>query len=653
MRRSASIVASSDPTELFGEYMTERFIFDTGRRPNPSEVRSWKRSFPALAQDLLDAGLGDIEMQLEYKMPNNDRRADVILSGVHPRTGHDSHIVVELKQWDRATLANGSTGIVCVPQMIREPKHPVLQVRDYCRFLANHTPLFSSTQTTLTGVAYLHNAADIDVADLYEMEPDPYGRLFTKDTRGGFLAYLQSLLAPTSGALAADALAASPIKPTRKFMTQAGPIIKNREQFVLLDDQYVAYETVMRAERQSRQSDLKEVVIVTGGPGSGKSAIALQLLADMLKDERSVSLATGSRSFTQTLRRFVGKGNKRAASLFTYFNSFLRTEKNALDVLICDEAHRIRKVSSNRYTRREHVTNRPQVAELIDAARVPVFFLDEHQVVKPDEIGTVAAIEAHARAEQLKVRHVSLDGQFRCGGSKAYESWVLSLLGLQPGGPMPWHGDEDFAVHIAESPQELESAVKQHISEGETARMAAGYCWPWSDPDDGRLIPDVRISEEWAHPWNVKGPRRVGDAPPSELWATDPGGLYQVGCVYTAQGFEYDWSAVILGPDIVVENGKLITVRAENKDPAFRFKTIPDDVVDHHIRNIYKVLLTRGMRGTVIYAVDDETRKFLIDLMRDNACPRANSHHQRPLPGKVRCEHDLSLADCDRFSGMR
>ena len=100
------------------------------------------------------------------------------------------------------------------------------------------------------------------------------------------------------------------------------------------------------------------------------------------------------------------------------------------------------------------------------------------------------------------------------------------------------------------------------------------------------------------------------------LWATFDGGFEQVGCVYTAQGFEYDWSGVILGPDIVARDGRLVTVREANKDPDFKRRAVTDAQYARHIRNIYKVLLTRGMVGTVIYAVDPETQEFLADLLR-------------------------------------
>ena len=301
--------------------------------------------------------------------------------------------------------------------------------------------------------------------------------------------------------------------------------------------------------------------------------------------------------------------------MFTYFNSFMAAEDNGLDVLIMDEAHRIRSSSASRWTRAELRTGRPQLDELVSAARVPVFLLDQHQVVRPGEIGSVDEIREYGCAHNVTVREIDLGDQFRCGGSQAYVNWVEGLLGLAPGGPQPWAA-EDFHLQVASSPHELESFLQARLREGRSARMTAGYCWPWSDPHrDGTLEPDVQIGG-WARPWNLRGDRRVGNAPPAALWATEDGGFGQIGCVYTAQGFEYDWNGVILGPDLTWRDGRVATVRSANKDPDFRSRTaVSDAAFDRLARNVYKVLLTRGMVGTVVHAVDPELQQQLCALV--------------------------------------
>lgn len=317
-----------------------------------------------------------------------------------------------------------------------------------------------------------------------------------------------------------------------------------------------------------------------------------------------------------TLRAVAGKGSSRVKSMFKYFNSFMEAEANSLDVLILDEAHRIRETSVNRYTRQNLRTQRPQIDELMSAARVPVFLLDQYQVVRPGELGTVEEIRDYAADKGYLVREVALDDQFRCGGSEGYITWVQRLLGLAPGGPVVWEPDSSFEVSVVDSPQAMEQALSLRVDEGFGARMTAGYCWPWSEPEKtGNLVPDVRIGN-WSRPWNLKSDRAVGGAPPSALWATDPAGFGQVGCVYTAQGFEYDWNGVIFGPDLVWRFDHWETVRSANKDPDFRnTKKVSDEEFHRLVLNVYKVLLTRGMIGTLVHSVDPETQRHLKSLI--------------------------------------
>jgi hypothetical protein len=484
-------------------------------------------------------------------------------------------------------------------------------------YLVDFTSAWQGSSETVCGAAYLHNATEHGVASLRRLAESGHARLFTGERRAEFLAFLRSRLAPdVPGAEYADAFLSSRAAPSRQLLSVAAAEIQDREQFVLLDQQQLAYRLVLHATQAARAADAKTVVIVTGGPGSGKSVIALSLLGELARQGRTVLHATGSKSFTQTLRKVAGKGSTQTQRLFKYFNNFVDAERNGLDVLILDEAHRIRETSASRFTRAASRTGRPQVDELIAAARVPVFLLDEHQVVRPGELGTVDDIEAHARGLGLAVRKISLHDQFRCGGSEVYLDWVQRLLGLTGGGPVPWPGDPAFGVRVADSPHELEHLLASRRDAGYGARMTAGFCWPWSEPRrDGSLVPDVVIGD-WTRPWNLRSERAVGGAPPSSLWATDPAGFGQVGCVYTAQGFEYDWNGVILGPDLVWRDRGWVTVRKASKDPNFRSRTTVTDLeFERLIRNVYKVLLTRGMIGTVICSPDDETRAMLRSLV--------------------------------------
>ncbi|WP_436786720.1 DNA/RNA helicase domain-containing protein [Yinghuangia sp. YIM S10712] len=627
LRMSARTLAEECVAGTLEARLGDRYRFVFGREAGASERRSWVNSLKALADVLNDAGLGSVEAMLEYQLPLTSKRADVVLAGIHPATGRPSYVVVELKQWSTASMVPDNDELCLVPTYGNHAQlHPVRQVAAYCDYLIDFTQTLADHADRLVGVAYLHNAKRADVVELATTAVDiPGNWMFTADERGELLDFLRSRLSSTNGAQAADLLQSSRVAPSRQLMAVAADEVKNREQFVLLDEQRVAHALVMRAVAVSREADSKEVIVVTGGPGSGKSVIALSLLGELARRGRTAVHATGSKSFTVTLRKIVGRGSTRTQKLFQYFNSFTQAERNGLDVLICDEAHRIRETSNNRFTPAARRSGKRQIEELIDAARVPVFLLDEHQVVRPGEMGTVAEIDAAARVKGLRVRHVDLNAQFRCGGSREYEEWVLRLLGLVPGGPLPWGGADNFTVETAESPMELEQRLRDPLGRGYGARMTAGFCWPWSDPrPDATLVDDVVIGD-WRRPWNVKGDRSVGDAPPSQLWATDPAGFGQVGCIYTAQGFEYDWNGVIFGPDLVWRTDRWVAVREASRDTVVA--RAPHEEFEALIRNTYKVLLTRGMVGTVLHSTDAETQAMLRGLIQDGAVTRLRRTH--------------------------
>ncbi|MFE2103711.1 DNA/RNA helicase domain-containing protein [Streptomyces sp. NPDC059468] len=615
-RASAKTVAVMALDGSLFLHLTDQFVHMHGYRPGPSEARSWERSIPVLAAALNDAGLGDVEMMLEYALPLNSKRADVVLAGVHPSTGEPSYVVVELKQWSEVLPHEDDPTLCHVERYTHPVLNPIEQVRRYCDYLVNFNGAVAGHGHRVSGVAFLHNATEFDVAGLREIERDGRGLLFTGQRRGEFLDHLRSKLSDRhSGARAADELLSGATVPSKQLMSVAAEEVRERQQFVLLDEQQVAYRMVLNAVEKAKRADRKEIVVVTGGPGTGKSVIALQLLGELYRRGMPALHATGSQSFTKTMRKVAGSRKREVQDLFKYFNSFMTAEKNSLDVLICDEAHRIRETSANRYTRAEHRTGRAQIDELIDVAHVPVFLLDEHQVVRPGETGTVADIKAAAAKRDIPCHVVPLDSQFRCGGSDAYLRWVVRLLGLEPGGPVVWEPDDRMQLLVAESPQEMEAFLEARRAQGYGARMSAGYCWRWSpEPKPGTpLALDVVIGD-WARPWNLRGDRSVSGAPPAALWATDPAGFGQVGCVYTAQGFEYDWSGVIIGPDLVWRGDRWTTDRTASKDPVFK-KSAPDADVDRLIRNTYKVLLTRGMVGTIVYSTDPETRERLRQLV--------------------------------------
>ncbi|MCQ4619586.1 DUF2075 domain-containing protein [Corynebacterium sp. CCUG 59401] len=604
---------ANDPPSLVEEMLRQ---FAATRLPDPSlsERNSWRNSLPKLATELQEAQLEDVDVFLEYRLPLTSQRADVVLAGIHPKTGEPSVVVMELKQWTAAEIFEDDPSLVSVPGYVDPQLHPSRQVNGYRRYLSNYLTYLHNHDEWVHAVAFMHGLDDPKSTDALRFGSEE-APIFTGVDRKALREFLQNNLIP--GGDTAERLINSSVAPSTKLMEVAAEEVREREKFILLGEQQRAVDIINHEVKRAASSSKKRVVVVSGGPGSGKSAIALSVLGELGREGRTVLHATGSRSFTTTMRKVAGHRSKDTQSLFKYFNSFTMAQPNGIDVLIADEAHRIRATSNNRYTKAELRSHRLQIDELVSAARAPVFLLDDNQVVRHGELGSTRDIRNFAKSQGYEVTEIQLGEQFRCGGSAAYVEWVEQILGLTKYDPAEaaLADDESFAVEVVDSPWEMERVLRDKDADGYTARMTAGFCWPWSDAGKEGLVNDVVIGD-WERPWNNKSDRRVGTAPPSALWATMEGGFEQIGCVYTAQGFEFDWAGVILGPDLIWRDGRFTTIRSCNKDPHFHPRNkISDENFDILVRHVYKVLLTRGMIGTVLYSPDKETRQALRTLL--------------------------------------
>ncbi|MFG3172340.1 SAV_2336 N-terminal domain-related protein [Streptomyces sp. NPDC048200] len=614
LRASAGAVAADARSGSLITLLIESYTRTLGHRPSASQVRSWERVLPSLAECLLDAALPEVEMLIEFALPTSSGRVDVVLAGLDPLRAAPSYMIIELKLWTSAERDGSDTGLCIVDTSPSPVLAPVDQVRRYRDYLVQFNTVLARNPERVSAAVYLPNANEFGVQSLRYDDGQEDCRLFTFENRREFITYLRSrFVSGHSGVEAADELLLGKDLPPTRLTAVAAQEVRAQGQFILLDQQEVASRTVLDAVRRSRRSEHKEVVVITGGPGTGKSAVALHLLGELYRQGVPALHATGSQSFTESLRKRVGTRRTDVRELFRFFNSFTEERENSLDVLICDEAHRIRETSANRYTKPSALTGRSQIDELIDVARVSVFLLDELQAVRPGETGSTAEIVRVAQSKGVPVRVVSLNSQFGCGGSEAYLHWASRLAGLERGGPIRWEPDGRMQALIADSPQDMEAFLVDRRNEGYAARMTAGYCWPWTTgPSPGEALPLDVVIGDWARAWSVRGSRSVSGAPPGALWASDPAGFGQVGSVYTAQGFEFDWSGVVIGPDLVWRHNRFVTDRTSSRDPSLRKAS--DAEADRMIRSAYRVLLTRSMVGTVIYSPDAATRAKLLEL---------------------------------------
>ncbi len=596
------------------------FIEHFRYRPQPNEVSSWQNSLRAMKDALLFARLKDLGVVLEYRLPSTNKRLDCMLTG-EDSEGRQGAVIVELKQWQKCEEADGPNEVATrVGGGIRETLHPSVQVGAYRRFLNDgHTAFYEGADPLrLKACSYLHN---------YPFDPKDHlfapkfssvlaaNPAFTKDDVPKLGEYLNHSLAGGRGAAVLKRMDEGTERSNPKLLQHLARMIQGEPAFVLLDDQLLVFDKVLGLAEKALGKGTKTVVMVKGGPGSGKSVIALNLLAELMKRKKEALYATGSASFTKTLRKIIGK---KGEEKFTYFMHAAKVKKNSLDVLIADEAHRIRKTSNIRYTKKEDRTDRPQIEELLDAAKVPVFFLDDRQAVSPDDTGSLDSIRKAVAARGMGILEYELPGQFRCAGSDSFVQWVNNTLEIERTPNVMWNpNDEAFDFQVMGSPQEVEKAIRTKAELGNSARMMAGYCWNWTrEPKaDGTLENDVAVGG-YKRPWNAPpdAVRLAKGIPKSHLWAHEPGGMEQVGCVYTAQGFEFDYAGVIFGTDLRYDFGDQVWVGDKSKsfDPSLKKSK---ERFDELVKNTYRVLLTRGLKGCYICFLDKDTERFVKSRM--------------------------------------
>jgi hypothetical protein len=591
-------------------------------RPSPGEVNSWRNSLRAVSLVFQDSHLDDHGVILEYQLPLTSRRLDCLVCG-SDGAGVDSAVIIELKQWDRCGEAAGENLVSAwVGGSEREILHPSAQVRQYQHYLEeSHTAFWEGPKPVrLASCAYLHNyePAPEDVifaprfAGLLESHP-----AFTADEVDPLKEYLLGRLSGGHGMPVLDRIQQSKYRPSKKLMDHVAEMIEGQQTYVLLDEQLVVFEQVLARARAGFGSRRKSVIVVKGGPGTGKSVIALNLMSRLLHEGLNAHYATGSKAFTETLRKIIGP---RGEVQFKYFNSYTQAGVNEIDVLVCDEAHRLRRVSADRFTPRAQRKDTPQVEEIVNAAKLAVFLIDDKQVVRPREIGSSAYIREHAERLGCDISEYELEAQFRCAGSDGFVNWVNNTLGIERTANVMWEGNEAFDFRIIDSPEALEVAIRARSAEGFSARMTAGFCWPWSKPNpDGTLVDDVQIGD-YRRPWNAKHDARklARGIPRAQLWAYDPNGIDQIGCVYTAQGFEFDYVGVIFGPDLrynfdtqAWEGHREDSSDGEVRRGGERFVDL--------VKNTYRVLLSRGLKGCYVHFMDKDTERFVKSRMETAA----------------------------------
>lgn len=586
-----------------------------GYHPSDSEVRSWRSSLRAVKDVFEYSGFNDHGIILEYQLPLSSKRLDCLICG-RDSDGRDNSVIIELKQWETSQVSQVSEHVITwVGGANRDVLHPSVQVGQYKLYLEdNHSAFFEENPVSLNACSYIHNYVPVIQDALFDVQYSSYIKsypVFCERDIERLSLFLKKKLDHGNGMPVLQRIHESKYGPSRRLLDHVAKVVKENERYILLDEQLLAFDKVMNLVKRRYSQNGKAVVIVKGGPGTGKSVVAINLLAELSRLGKNAQYATGSKAFTESLRKSLGRI---AGSQIKYFNSYSNVSPNSIDVLIADESHRIRVSSNNRFTKRDRKSDLPQVEELIKVANVPVFFIDDRQNVRPGEIGSSEYIKDNARRLGCEIFEYQLDIQFRCQGSDKFVQWVNNTFGIKKTANVIWdQKNNEFEFQIVNSPHELYKKIKaKNDEEPNSARLVAGFCWKWSEPkDDGTLVKDVVI-DDFAMTWEGKetGRRLAADVPPASLWPYDPRAVNQIGSIYTIQGFEFDYVGVIIGKDLLYN----FETNQWEGHPEFS----EDSIVKRSgarfldlVKNTYRVLLSRALKGCYVYFVDKETEKFV------------------------------------------
>lgn len=573
------------------------------KKVNSNEEGAWRNSMQFMGNVIRRAGIADdCGILIEYNLPSTSLRVDFIITGLD-EADKPSFIIIELKQWTEAHSTN-KDGIVHTDYHGNEA-HPSYQAYSYKLFLKDFNENIYKSSLQGFSCAYLHN--------YIEKKPEPLrdniykaiindSPIYFKDDQLQLEEFIKIYVGKGKGEPILYQIENGNIRPSKKLIDHITGLFKGNKEFVLLEKQKVAFET---AKDISLNATKKTVVIINGGPGTGKSVISMNLLGDLLKGKKNVVFVAPNASFrnvmVSSLARTVARN--RINHLMKGSSKFYGARKNTFDVLIVDEAHRLKNETAFMYQ------GKNQIEDIVNAAKVSIFFIDEKQIIRPEDIGTLDEIARVAQLHDAEVHKMKLTAQFRCAGADGYINWIDDVLHLESTGNFDGWDKQDYEFKICESPTELKELIKSKSDSGLKARILAGYAWKWTAANDGNAngqVEDVLIPEfNFGMPWNS---RNVGTT-----WAIDEEGIDQVGCVHTSQGLEFDYVGIIVGKDLQFNtpDNKYFTKWDEYKDAKGKqgLNQKPDEL-NKLVRNIYRILMTRGMRGCYIYFVDKETEQY-------------------------------------------
>ena len=584
-------------------------------RVAPAEYNSWRNSLGNAMFHVMnsDAIPDDAAVAVEYRLNGRRFRIDFMIGGTDS-SGNEAISIIELKQWTDIKFSDlGEHVRTAVGGGVHDEQHPSYQAWSYLTHLRDFNEYAYSNQLNINAGAYLHNCTDgAVVKDTRFSEITSRAPVFIKGEIEALREHVSGVIHKGVGLELFQDLDSAVIRPSKQLADAVGGMLESKVEFVLLDDQKTALERIIQATNYAQDAQ-KQVLIINGGPGTGKSVISINALARITSSRLNARYVTPNgapRKVYESKLSGIIPGDT-FKHLFTGSGSFWDSEEDTYDALIVDESHRLTMKSGFMKNLGEN-----QIKEIINAARTSVFFIDEAQKVTWADVGEIDAIEEAAELARAQVHHLTLSSQFRCGGSDDFLAWLDDALGVQPTTDH-YFSTERFDFQIFDSVKELEKAIREKNKESNKARLVAGYCWEWVSKNDSEKFDIVFPAEKFKMKWNLSAS--------SQTWIIQPNSVNEVGCIHTCQGLEVDYVGVIVGDDLVARDGELITQpskRAKSDKSLNGFKKAMKESpieaelkADEIIRNTYRTLMTRGMKGCYVYFADNATAEYFKSLI--------------------------------------
>lgn len=582
---------------------------------NPAEHRAFVNSLPQL-DGVFDSSFGvnqDLTVAIEFQIPLTAKRIDFIICGKDDNDNKNA-VIIELKQWEDIKLTNKKDVVITyVAKAYREEPHPSYQAYSYAKTIENFNETVQENNINLYPCAFLHNFKE---SNREKIENDRYKEIieeapiFLQRDRKKLADFIKKYVSKPDGGKVLYDIERGKIKPSISLQDELSKMMKGNDSFNLLDEQKVAYETILEIIRDNINDNLKHTLIVQGGPGTGKSVIAIKLLSALIKEGLNTIYTSKNQAPREVYFKKLANNDYRKSYLHNLFKgsgTFVNSNENDFDCILADEAHRLMRFSGLYGNMGEN-----QIKEIINASKISVFFIDEDQRVTSKDIGSIEEIEYWAQKLHSTIHigeNLKLTSQFRCNGSDAYLAFLDNLLQIRPTANRTFEID-DYDIEVFDNPKVMMEELRIKNKVNNKSRMLAGYCYNWTSKKDASAY-DIIIGDDF------KAQRNFSN---TSTWAIDENSFDQVGCIHTCQGLEFDYVGVVIGKDLIYRNGKVLanpSARAKSDQSLKGFKNDANHQTDCEIiiKNTYRTLLTRGQKGCYIFCEDKALSEHIKSIL--------------------------------------